>query len=300
MRSDIPALKLLKTFEAAARLGSFKHAAEELHVTPTAVSHQMRGLEEFLETKLFERKTRALSLTEEGEILAEATCKVFDGLSHTINKISNNKNVITISTTSSFAAMWLIPRLESFYEANPRINISIVTNENLDDINRDRRIDLAIRYGRFDHGNNSIELITESIGMYASPLYLSKLKDFSDATLLETEWVNKSLQPITWEAVVKSHKHNVDAATPTKTRKFSQEHHMIQAALASQGVALVSSLLIENSLNQGWLTPYDDGSISYDKEGLTYYIVSPENGRNSLSSNAFIKWIVNEINNKGM
>ncbi len=297
MRSKIPALKLLKAFESAARLGSFKQAAEELHVTPTAISHQMRGLEEFLGTKLFERKTRALALTQEGEMLAEVTHKVFDDLSYTINKISNKKNVITISTTSSLAAMWLIPRLESFYKSNPEINVSIVTNENVDDIDRDRRIDLAIRYGEFDQiSDQSLKLVTESIGMYATPAYLSKIDNFNEAVLLETEWMNKSLPPITWETLANKNECDEGLIQPEKVRLFSQEHHMIQAALANQGIALVSSLLIDNSLKQGWLIPYENQHINHRCSGLTYYLVSPVNREKNTLVKVFTEWLVDEIN----
>ncbi len=92
-----------------ARLGSFKKAAEELHVTPTAVSHQIKALEASLGILLFLRKTRAIQLTQDGKVLAETVYSVLQQLTNTISEISNTKNIITVSTTSSFAAMWLVP-----------------------------------------------------------------------------------------------------------------------------------------------------------------------------------------------
>ena len=178
MQSQLPPLNSLKAFDAAARLKSFKKAAEELHVTPTAVSHQIKSLEEALDTLLFERKTRAIELTKDGERLAETTYSIFQQLTNVVNEISRTNPIITVSTTSSFAAMWLVPYLEKFYKLHPSIEIVIKTGEQIDNIGKDRRINLAIRYGVYDDSVvNSIKLITERMGMYSTPNYaLNKIE----------------------------------------------------------------------------------------------------------------------------
>ncbi|NQZ52352.1 MAG: LysR family transcriptional regulator, partial [Moritella sp.] len=101
-------------------------------------------------TLLFERKTRAVQLTQDGELLAETTHNIFQLLANVVNEISSTKNIITVSTTSSFAAMWLVPNLDKFYKSHPEIEVAIKTNKQVDDIENERRIDLVIRYGIYD------------------------------------------------------------------------------------------------------------------------------------------------------
>ena len=137
MHSHLPPLNTLKVFNSAAKLNSFKRAAEELNVTPTAVSHQIKLLEETLGVLLFTRKTRAIELTKEGITLAEVTYSIFQQLSNVVNDIASAKNFITVSTTSSFAAMWLVPNLDKFYKQHPNIEIAVKTGEQIDNIDKD-------------------------------------------------------------------------------------------------------------------------------------------------------------------
>lgn len=295
MYPDLPSLNHLKTFDVAARFKSFKKASEELYVTPTAVSHQIKALEEMLGTLLFERKARAVTLTKEGELLADTTLRIFQQLAYTINEISKSKEILTISTTSSFAAMWLVPNLDKFYQKYPSIDVSILTGEQLDDIARDRRIDIAVRYGEYDANTaDSSELITESVGMYATPDYLSQISNLSDAQLFETTWANKSLPSLSWQSLITS-KGNARDSSEFSIRSFDQEHHVIQAALAGQGIALVSSLLVSSALNQKWLVPYSSDLIDKKINGLTYYLIIPPHNKRNKSVMAFIEWLAQEI-----
>jgi len=295
MYPKLPSLNILRTFDAAARLKSFKKAAEELHVTPTAVSHQIKALEEGLETLLFERQTRAVKLTREGELLSDTTFNVFRQLTNTVNEIIDSKETLTISTTSSFASMWLVPNLDKFYDANPGIDVSIQTGEQKVDVARDRRVDLAIRYGQYDPAQpHASKLVTEKFGMYATPTYLYEVTNLDDAQLLETEWVNKSLPSITWEALITQH--GCGESHPDYTvRRFDQEHHVIQAALAGQGIALVSSMLVRNALKQQWLVPFANDTLRGEIEGLTYYLVVPPHNQRNKNVAAFTKWLSSEI-----
>ena len=275
MYSKLPSLNVLRTFDAAARLKSFKKAADELHVTPTAVSHQIKTLEEGLGTRLFERQIRAVKLTRDGELLSDTTFNVFRQINETVNDIVGSKEMLTISTTSSFASMWLVPNLEKFYEANPGIDVSIQTGEQKIDVMRDRRIDLAISYGQYDPAQpHASKLVTEKFGMYATPAYLDKFTNLNDAQLLETEWVNKSLPPIAWEALINQQGREDSQANYT-VRRFDQEHHVIQAALAGQGIALVSSILVRNAVKEQWLVPFSNNTLQGEFIGLTYYLVVP-------------------------
>jgi len=297
MYTKLPSLNTLRTFDSAARLKSFKKAAEELHVTPTAVSHQIKALEEALETLLFERHTRAVKLTREGEMLSDTTFNVFRQLTSTINEIVDSKEMLTISTTSSFASMWLVPNLDKFYDAHPGIDISIQTGEQKVDVVRDRRVDLAIRYGQYDLTQpHTTKLVTETFGMYATPAYLDAFTTLEGAHLLETEWVNKSLPSIAWKALI-TRLSSTEIEPNYTLRRFDQEHHVIQAALAGQGIALISSLLAKNALAHQWLAPFSNGALQGEIEGLTYYLVVPPHNQRNKNVEAFTQWLSSEIQN---
>jgi LysR family glycine cleavage system transcriptional activator len=293
MYSHLPPMNSIKVFDAAARLGSFKKAAEELHVTPTAVSHQIKTLEQALGTLLFVRKTRAIQLTQDGQRLADVTYDVLQKLTNIISEISSNKNIITVSTTSSFAAMWLVPNLSKFNQLYPNIEVAVKTGEQVDDLEKDRRIDLAIRYGIYDNSlKKAVLLTTEEIGMYATPSYIEKNNAIAEANLLETKWQNENLAEISWHTLLK----DIDNQNLAyKIQQFTQEHHIIQAALAGQGVALVSSLLVQNAIEQGWLVNYNFSEFNKKITGFSYYLVIPDHNLNSKAIMAFKSWIMSEF-----
>lgn len=290
MFSHLPQLNSIRVFDSAARLTSFKAAALELNVTPTAVSHQIRALEEKLGTLLFERKTRAIILTPEGEKLARVVYHSLQEISCVLEEISDNQTVLTVSTTASFATQWLVPKLDSFRQRYSEINVVIKTCEHLEDLQKDRRIDLAIRYGEFDTQiENATKLVTERFGMYATKQYLQDFPRIEEATLIETMWKNPSLQPITWKQYFQNKDFNI---MKLNIRSYDQEHHVIQAALAGQGIALVSSLLVQTALQQGWLKQHHNGELL---EGLTYYMLTTSRNKNSRKVGLFREWLLDEL-----
>ncbi len=173
MFARIPSPSALRTFEAAARLGSFKAAAMELSVTPTAVSHQIRTLEEHLEVPLFIRRTRAVELTASGRRLSEAVHQGFQRIMLALEEVSATESVLTVSTTPAFASLWLVPKLGRFQERHPEFQIQLDTGTSPIDLERDRRVDIAIRYGAGPYpGLYTTPLFDETFGAYASPDYL--------------------------------------------------------------------------------------------------------------------------------
>ena len=138
MTRRLPSLSSLRSFEAAARVLSFRKAADELHVTPTAISHQIRALEEWLGVKLFERSTRAVHLTETGQRYLPSVQAAFDSLEAATEQITNNhqENVVTVTTTVSFTSKWLIPRLSDFQQRYPDIDVRITTSTELTEMQR--------------------------------------------------------------------------------------------------------------------------------------------------------------------
>jgi len=293
MFSRLPQLNSIRVFEAAARLCSFKAAAEELNVTPTAVSHQIRNLEEKLGTLLFERKTRAIALTPEGLQLAQVSHQALQQITSTLENISRIQTVLNVTTTSSFAAMWLVPRLARFQKLHPGIQVAIRTGEQLDDLQNDRRIDLAIRYGQHDEQDvNSTKLVTEYFAAYATQNYINGCKNLENATLIETQWQNKKLPSVAWKQWLQKY----DISTyNSNIRYFDQEHHVIQAALAGQGIALVSSVLVQTSLQQNWLTPYNG---DYFLPGLTYYLLPSPFSKDLHKVIVFQNWLIEELSDK--
>ncbi len=290
MFSHLPPLNSIRVFEAAARLTSFKTAAEELNVTPTAVSHQIRNLEEKLGILLFERKTRAIALTPEGLKLAQVSQQALQQIASTLEDITGIQSVLNITTTSSFAAMWLVPRLARFQKLHTDIQVAIRTGEQLDDLQNDRRIDLAIRYGQYDEQDaNAIKLFTESFGTYATQNYIKGCKSLKNATLIETEWQNKSLPSVTWQQWLQ--KYDLNSYNP-KIRYFDQEHHVIQAALAGQGIALVSSVLVQTHLQENWLVPYKDNCLL---PGHTYYLLPSPFSKDLRKVDVFKNWLIDEL-----
>src|ERR1700742_3557375 len=149
MTSRLPSLNGLRAFEAAARHLSFTNAATELNVTQTAISHQIRRLEEELGIRLFVRQNRALALTAEARDYLPGVRAAFNDLRLATDRLlrKDNEHVLTVSTLASFAAKWLLPRLSSFQEEHPGIDVRITTSTALVDF-KSGDVDAAIRYGR--------------------------------------------------------------------------------------------------------------------------------------------------------
>src|SRR6185437_10077725 len=195
MRAPLPSLNGLQVFESAARHLSFTHAAAELNVTQTAVSHQIRRLEEQLGVRLFLRKNRALQLTQEARDYLPAVSAAFDDLRRATDRLRHRQrtDVLMVSTTISLAAKWLVPRLGGFQEAHPGIEVRISTSTRLVDFRREE-VDLAIRYGRGHWpGLRTDWLMQEDIfpvcspSLLSGPLPLNTPEDLAQHTLLHTD-----------------------------------------------------------------------------------------------------------------
>ncbi|WP_086929278.1 LysR substrate-binding domain-containing protein [Agarilytica rhodophyticola] len=290
MFSHLPQLNSLKVLESAARLNSFKAAAEELNITPTAISHQIAKLEEKLGVSLFIRQTRSIKLTSEGSKLAQSAHQALQQLSSTLEEISNVQSVLRIATTTSFASMWLVPHLQEFQTLYPEINIEIKTGEELVDIATDRRIDIAIRYGCFDDADDScIKLATETFDAYATENYYDNCINLAHAKFIQAKWKNKNLPSITWQ---KWFEHNKLYDPCSAIIYFDQEDHVFQAALAGQGVALISSVLAQSALQYGWLKAYKN---SRSLPGLDYYLLISPFSKGLSKVDFFQSWLVKKF-----
>src|SRR6202035_5518639 len=149
MALPLPSLNGLRAFESAARHLSFTRAAAELNVTQTAISHQIRRLEEQIGIQLFVRRNRALALTREAESYLPAVRTAFEDLRRATARLRrpDRGGLLPVSTTASLAAKWLVTRVAGFQDANPGIEVRITTSAHLVDFEREE-VDMAVRYGR--------------------------------------------------------------------------------------------------------------------------------------------------------
>ncbi|MES2149052.1 MAG: LysR substrate-binding domain-containing protein [Pseudomonadota bacterium] len=256
-RRQMPPLNALRAFEAAARHLSFKEAAGELCVTPTAISHQIRHLEELVGQKLFERSPRGIALTPAGERFFPVLRDGFDRIAQSVVDLQRDADALTLSVTPAFASLILIPRLSQFRQLYPNIALTIDTSERLVDL-RKAEADIAVRYGperptpfgsRLLYSDRYLAVASPSwIAASDIPIHADIL---ASKQLLGYEWKNANLHGPTWATWMEVA--GLSGFEAAHYVAFSEESHAIQAALEGAGVALVSSLLAAEHLRSGRL-----------------------------------------------
>lgn len=286
-------LPALRSFDAAARRGSFKDAAAELGVTPTAVSHQIRSLEDQLGVALFLRGTRKITLTKEGSRLAAATARGFREIYDALGDLRDVSSRLTIATTPAFAALWLVPRLADFEAKHPATSVHVETSTEMLDLHRDRRVDVAIRYGTGEYPGLVVTPVAdESFGAFVHPDLIGTSSGIDDIPLIETRWREPSLKQVGWDDWLKAQQ--LDPASFTNRRKFDQEQHSIQAALAGQGMVIASSLLVADMLDRGWLAQYRPEARI---RGLRYTAVALAGHSDTRKVRQFLAWLTAQASN---
>jgi LysR family glycine cleavage system transcriptional activator len=269
MKRRTPSLSALRAFEAAARRRSFKLAADELSVTPTAISHRIRALEAELDAQMFVRKTRAVELTPDGQTLYAAVREGFDAINAGIERIGQrSRRTVTLSTTPAFASKWLVPRLASFQMNYPDIDLNVHASTAPVDLHAGD-VDLAIRYGLGRYpGLTSTLLLEDRYAPIASPaLKVRHAKEIRSRRLIHFDWQQPLPVDLTWSAWFRLA--GLKQAKADAGVRYSEESHAIQAAVAGQGVALLSLILVEEELKLGLL----EANVEPHLEGLAYYIV---------------------------
>lgn len=269
-RRTLP-LSALRAFEAAARLGSFKAAATELAVTPTAVSHQIRALEAQTGLALFDRQVRKVALTEAGAQLFPVLRDGFDAFEATLARLTQQRTRIqvSISATNAFTVKWLVPRMSDFRGQHPGIDLQLQASDELADL-RSTAVDIAIRYGRGPYpGLVTQPLFTDRFAPVANPrLGVTSPADLARVPLIRFDWKQAHAENPTWErwfAVAK-----MPQPQQASQLRFSDEGHAIQAAVAGHGIALVSLALIADELAAGHLVQPFGPEI----DGHTYHLAT--------------------------
>lgn len=286
-RRTLP-LSALRAFEAAARLGSFKAAATELAVTPTAVSHQIRALEAQTGLALFDRQVRKVALTEAGAQLFPVLRDGFDAFEATLARLTQQRARIqvSISATNAFTVKWLVPRMSDFRSQHPGIDLQLQASDELADL-RSTAVDIAIRYGRGPYpGLVTQPLFTDRFAPVANPrLGVTSPADLARVPLIRFDWKQAHPENPTWErwfAVAQ-----LPLPQQASQLRFSDEGHAIQAAVAGHGIALVSLALIADELEAGHLVQPFGPEI----DGHTYHLAMYADRPSSAPVQTVAEWL---------
>lgn len=303
----VPPLNALRAFEAAARHLSLVAAANELHVTPAAISHQIKGLEEYLQVSLFKRVKQRVILTEQGQLILPELQRAFALIEAAMVNLARTEapNVLTVNATPAFAAKWLLPRIHLFRERHPEIDVRLDATPDVDDLDR-AQIDVAIRFGSGDYpGLESRALrpgVPEKIFPVCSPALLAGAHplrhppDLQYHTLLHDETI-KGPGPLpgwkTWLAAA-----GVDSVHAHRGLHFNNPVLAIDAAINGQGVALSCGFVVADDLAAGRLVcpfgiPADlEPNYSSCDLGHNYYVVYPRRRAGDDKVEKFYEWLV--------
>ena len=293
---NFPPLNSLRAFEAAARHLSFQNAAEELSVTPGAISQQIKKLEDILQTPLFHRDSRAVTLTEAGRVLRPDLSRGFESLDEAVQQVkqSAEHQHITVSMTPSFAAKWLVPRLEKWTAQQPNVDVRISASFGLANFGPDG-VDLGVRFGSGNYdGLTSALLLKESFVVVCSPIFIDGSKqiktpeDLHDHTLIHVSGP-QGTPGTDWQEWLKSA--GVDGIDTSRGLVFDDTAVAILAAIGGQGVLLSRRALVEDDIAAGRLAlPFDlDLPLEF-----AWRIVAPEGKLKRPEVSAFRDWLLSE------
>ncbi len=294
----LPPLNALKAFEAAARRLSFTKAAEELNVTPGAISQQIRQLEDYAGTPLFKRTGRSVLLTDAAQAALPIVHDAFEKISEAgrIMQAPARKGRVMVACAPSFAAKWLAPRLETFHRDHKGIEAWVSADMGLTDF-ATADADIAIRYGKgvYD-GLKSELLLDETVMPVCSPALLEsehpirKPADLVHHTLLHDESPENDPSCPDWPSWLAARK--VTSQSARRGPRFNQAVLVIEAAASGQGVALAKHAVAAADLAAGRLVaPFADGSTAIE---FGYWLVWPKGRHLSPDVRAFIKWLKTE------
>lgn len=295
MKRSLLPLNALRAFDAAARHMSFKLAADDLSVTPAAISQQIRSLEDFLGVDLFRRTNRSLVLTEAAQLSLLPLKEGFERLEEAVDIIAGSKSstVLKVSVSPSFASKWLVPRLASYYERRPDAIVKISATMQVTDFKAEDT-DVAIRYGRGNYdGLQSEELLRETLfpvcapglfdGEAATPCAVLKHTLIHDDSSIEDESAPN------WTMWLKAA--GVTAPDGMPAIHFNNNALAIEAAVAGRGVALARSAIAEEDIKAGRLIKPFGEAVPVN---FAHHIVYPKDKIKNERVQDFIEWLREE------
>jgi LysR family glycine cleavage system transcriptional activator len=298
-RKRLPPLKALKAFETAARLGSFARAAQELYVTQTAISHQIKLLEEHLGCLLFERRPNGLALTPQGHAIYPSILAGFEHFEAAMTLLPRPvpaaAQVLVVSALPSFTQEWLMPRLVDFRARWPEIDVLIQTDYHMADLSGEGA-DVAIRFGRGGFGDDlrADLLSTETVTPVCSPSLLKRrVGDYAPQELASFTLLNSTVRMVhepwmSWDLWLEEV--GMDASDVATGPRFSDPLLILRAAMAGGGMVLGRSMLVHDHLQAGRLVaPFPD----WVKPILSsYYVVSTSEKAKLERVTVFREWLL--------
>jgi LysR family glycine cleavage system transcriptional activator len=293
----LPPLKSLQAFEASARWLSFTKAAEELFVTPAAISQQIRQLEAYLGIPLFYRMTRAVQLTEEAKTVLPLVTEGFDRLAEAVERLAveEETGLLTVSSAPTFAIKWLVHQLTDFSKRYPDIDVRLDASLETRDFQRDG-IDVSIRLGMGDYpGLHVSRIFGEEVSPVCSPKLmsgakpLSSLEDLRNHRLLHVEWGALTLQSPDWLMWAKAA--GLEDIDVKRGPRFTVESMAIEAAINGDGIALVSHSAVVEDLKAGRLVRPFNFAVQSD---IGYWLVCPHSHMRRAKVRVFCEWLLAE------
>jgi LysR family glycine cleavage system transcriptional activator len=290
MRKIVPSLNALRAFVAAGRYGNLKDAAGELFVTPSALSHQIKNLEESLNVQLFHRTKAGLSLTQAGELIYSDIATAFEQIGEAITRLNRKDQgeLLNISMLSTFAMRWFIPRLSNFQKQHPEIEVRISTSvSQVDFVHED--MDCAIRSGRGNWpGLHAEYLFAETFTPVCSPELAKSLKgpeDLKNHTLLHAR-----LRPDDWHVWLGAV--GAEEIWLQQEQMFETRNFAIQAAVDGVGIAIVDPSLVAEEIRAGRLVIPFPQTLADEN---AYYLVYPEKYTGVPRIHAFQTWLLEQV-----
>jgi LysR family transcriptional regulator, glycine cleavage system transcriptional activator len=299
MIEHFPGLRTLRAFDAAARHLSFTRAADDMGVTPAAISNQIKELEDQLGVELFIRTSRTMRLTKEGEILRMAATESLETLAKALHRIKRleNRNQIRVSSTPSVAAKWLVPRLDGFLSAYPSADVRIDVSNTLVDFERDD-VDVAIRFGAGKYpGLRADLLFQDTLSPVCSPSLITREKplevprDLLRHTLIHLDWQASGSPWPNWRMWMQAA--GIKEFDDKRGLHFGQTSLTIQAAIDGQGIALGDSNLVADDLAAGRLVKPFELSLKAP-DAFSYFVITRLNTDDAPLVNAFRDWCLAE------
>ena len=288
---QLPPLQTVRAFEAAARLGSFARAADELGLTASAVSHHMRGLESRLHVKLFARAGRGVAMTEAGHALHAKLALGLALIEQAFAEAHQRKRwrTLTVSVLPAFAARWLIPRLDDFQRLHPGIDLNLRATQDVVDLERDG-VDVAIRYGLGGwSGLSQVKLRDEQLFPVCSPSFNGGQLPVAPRDLVKMPLLRHSRQPWTpWFRAA-----GLKLAEPSRGLSFNEAGGLLQAAAQGHGIALARSTMVEDDLRERRLVRLFDVAVT---DRYAWYAVWREAGDKPAEVAALVDWLQTSFN----
>lgn len=296
MRSDLPPLTALVAFEAVARRLSFARAAEELYLTPSAVSHQIARLEQFLGFLLFERTPRGILLSDAGESYLKRVAGALGAIGDATNDIRKGaRNTLHVHSSTSIASLWLMPRLAGFVHAYPEISLSLSASPVHSDFALGQ-VDVDIRYGIPEWPNLVVEpIFEEHILPLASPDLLARQPVHVPSDLLKRPLIQSTVNLVQWPAWFASR--NLIGMPERFAFRFDRASMSLEAAVQGLGIALESDRLASQHIEAGHLRPVFHPAWSLAIKA--HFMVYPERHSRRQEVVRFVAWIKGQVGGVG-